>query len=377
MPDPLQRARLCLVGGLLLANHLAAAEPPDAGGSPEERPSMCVAPARRTRVRLLIVAEGGQAKRDVLLALLEAELRDTPIELGLETAPADTRAFIERARHEPGALLAAVLRTQRRERWELVVIDPARDRAIVRHLPGGLEQDAAALEAVASILVSAITALRDGLEVASRPVEEVVAPAAPPATPAGPATSPAAHDPIDVDRAVPPWTVRSTVAASAVTFVEQAPITLGLSASLGLTWRSTWSWRAVVGRHLPARIETDFGAFRAERTFIGVGTGPSLQLSSFELEPELRLLLELVQRTDAEPADGVAQRDDALLPRLGLLVGGRVRYRLAAPLAIEASLGGAYFPRRLRFVTGPETYELATPWPFAAAAEIGFEVRAP
>src|SRR5690606_3605712 len=147
----------------------------------------------------------------------------------------------------------------------------------------------------------------------------------------------------------PPWTVRSTVAASAVTFVEQAPITLGLSASLGLTWRSTWSWRAVVGRHLPARIETDVGAFRAARTFIGVGTGPSLQLSSFELEPELRLLLELVQRTDAEPADGVAQRDDALLPRLGLLVGGRVRYRLAAPLAIEASLGGAYFPRRLRF----------------------------
>jgi hypothetical protein len=334
--------------------------------------------ARRTRV--VVRVEGGlsKAQRDALATLLDVDFRRRDLTLSMETSGEDVRKWIDRARADDQTLLVAILDVSRPGSWRLFIVDAARGRAITRPLVGGVEANAAALEAVASIVSSAANALQDGLEVASKPIDEVVAraeskPSPPTATePVLPA--PASEPP---PPAPAKFVLRSVLAAAAASFTKAAPIAGGLSASIGVRYQSL-SVRLFGARYLPARIETAVGDFSVHRTDGGISFGPTFTWGRVEMEPEAGFVGELLRRTDAAAGLDASPGGDRTLHRIGAMADVRLRYSLGGPFAVEWMVGASYLAPQVRFLAaGAQISELAVPWPWTVGSQIGVEVRAP
>jgi hypothetical protein len=114
--------------------------------------------------RVVVGILGGldTSEQVALAALLGPELELSNLVLSLEVTTEPVSAFIARGRGSPRALLVAVVDARKREGIELYVVDPARGRAMLRRLPGGLEANRASLEAIASIVMAAAQALAEG-----------------------------------------------------------------------------------------------------------------------------------------------------------------------------------------------------------------------
>ena len=176
---PSRLARFLSLLSLLLSAAAHAQNPP---GSTESAPDAPSSPSGRTEVVVGITGPFDPDARATIVRLLRAELEPQGLVL-VETDPrGGARDWAHEVTKSERHLLGVLLDTRARSTWRLVVIDSARGRAISRELPRG-EDDPANVEAVVSIVLSATSALREGLEVASAPVESVVEPVAAPASP--------------------------------------------------------------------------------------------------------------------------------------------------------------------------------------------------
>jgi hypothetical protein len=329
------------------------------------------------RVEGTLNADSEQA----LLGLLASEHNGNDITLTLEHSERPLAPWLRGVLEERRALLVAILDVSAPDDWQLTVIDAARGRALVRHLPGGLASNAASLEAIATILSSAISALRDGLEVASQPVEQLLPLAAAPPQPAAPKVLPLAQPHPKASPAAPARSrlrVRGGVAACVTSVAESAPATGGVNVSLGLLASSGVGLRLSGAAYLPTRYRTELGAFDLTRTLLGVGVGFSLRVAPFSLEPELGISAELLRRSGASPAPGVFQREDNAYARLGPFAAARLRFPLFSALSLELAGNASYYPRRIRFAAqSAEVHELGGPSPLSFAAQLGVEIMAP
>ena len=195
-------------------------------------------PYARTSVVLGIVGLRADALRGSLVGLLRAELAEMSLSLVERPPSRQLSTWASHAVRSEDTLLAILLDARSDQGWRVVVIDAARERAIVRDLPGGIEQDAASIEAVVSIAVSAAGALREGLEVASSPLEAVVG-GSPAQTKSSRRTAGSASDveqkePSPGQR--PQSFLRASVGASTASFSPQAVMTHGLALALGVNW---------------------------------------------------------------------------------------------------------------------------------------------
>ncbi len=333
--------------------------------------------ARRARVVLRVDGALSKAQRDALATLLEVDFRRRNLTLSIETPSGDVREWVDRARTDEQTLLVAVLDASRPGNWQLSIVDASRGRAINRSLVGGVEANAAALEAVASIVSSAASALQDGLEVASKPIDEVVGTKQPNAPVNVPVPVPV---PVPDTSPLPPspkLTLQSSLALATASFSDGAPLTYGLSLSIGFNLSSV-SARLFGTGYLPARIDTALGDFNVHRTTAGISVGPTFAWGALELEPEGSVVAELLRRTDAAASVDASTSADRTLHRIGAMIDLRIRYRLGGPFAIEWMAGGAYFGQRVRFLAAnPQLSELAVPWPWVVSSQVGLEVRAP
>jgi hypothetical protein len=347
----------------LLCPRLARAEDPTHESS---------APVVRDQVVLRIVGELGPPERLGLTNLLTADFRRHHLRLVLEASDVEVRRWIEQRRSDPNLLLLAILEVQGSSSWQLSIVDAARGRAIARTLPGGVRADAAALEAVASIVSSAASALSDGLEVASLSIDEVVAAEATPPV----ATAPTSPRPAAVP-AEPPVGVESSLGAVISSFTAEVPAQLGFSAALGLRL-GRFGVRASGARYLPAQLDSSFGSFSIGRTAFALAAGRSLVWGRLELEAEAALAVELLRRSGAHTTSDEAASPDHSLFRVGPALDLRGRYRLGEHLALEGVLGGCYFPSRVRFLAeNPAATPLSQPWSGGVSGQLGIEVRAP
>jgi hypothetical protein len=334
--------------------------------TPEDRPSE--RPIRlRSEVVVGIVGPLDAEARATLARLLRAELEPHGLVLVERDPSGETRAWARDVANEERHLLAALLDTKGRSGWRLVVIDTARGRAISRELPGG-ERDAANIEAIVSIVVSATNALREGLEVASAPLETVVepnrAPPPPPPPPQAPKSEPSAGT-----------TLHGSLTATSASFSEAAEPTVGGALAVGV---SIASWVDVdLGgtRYLPVSVDSVFGSFTLERTALSLTAGPVFRSGSFAFVPALGITGEWIARRDTLAAPGVARGDEEpVIRRFGGALTIRGRYRLLSSgdeefVSVVGALGASYFGDRVRFLAGPDL--LAEARRSAFGAELG------
>ncbi|HVY25628.1 MAG TPA: hypothetical protein VHB79_03725 [Polyangiaceae bacterium] len=241
-------------------------------------------------------------------------------------------------------LLAIVLDTKG-SGWRLVVVDAARRRAIARELPGGSEHDAASSEAVASIVISAASALREGLEVASAPVAAVVGDA--PSRPAD-ETVVKTGEPLlnGAERSI---VVHGSLGWRIASLASAAPTTQGATMALGLAWRNRVEAHAFGSIFWPASIHSAYGGFRVNRALAGIASGPVFGAGGFSVSPEGGVLVERLRRSGTLPAQGVTANEAEPLYRFGGLVEVRLRRALVPLLSVELVAGGSYFGRSVQF----------------------------
>jgi hypothetical protein len=337
---------------------------------PETRP---LEGAERHRVLLGLAGELGASERDALSALLEPELERAGLKLAVEPVNQPISAFAERGRRDPSLLLLAVLDARRADHIELYIVDAERGRAVVRRLPGGLAANSAALEAVASILLSATDALSEGLEVASLPVESVM-----PATtsPEG-ARRPSPQSGESALGPAPHGPVRLSLGAgvAVATFGDSAPLSAGATAWLAATLPSKFTFRLSGAAFLPTDFETDVGDFSLRRFELGASANYWLGTGPLFVAPELGLIQEFFRRSATSPAAGVNASDAAWSYRTGALAGARARYCVARELCLVLSAASAFFPSRVRIVAAvPEALELAAPSRWVLLGRAGAEL---
>jgi hypothetical protein len=321
--------RLTFVVALFIAlsSHDALAQDPAEAN--DESPRAVPAPNLRNEVVVGVSGPLDTEARTTLVRLLRAELEGHGFVL-VETDPSvDARSWARDVTKGERRLLAALLETKGSAGWRLVVIDAARGRAISRELPQG-ERDAANVEAVVSIVVSATNALHEGLEVASAPLESVVDPEAAPLPVEPPKADPEPEAPPEPrGRTSGGTSLHASVTALGASFAERAEPTFGASLVLGASFASVVEADFGVARHLPVSVESDFGSFELDRTSLALSLGPALGGEAFVFVPSLGATVEWIGRGATQASEGVGMDDDeTTLSRFGGVLAMRGRLRL-------------------------------------------------
>jgi hypothetical protein len=370
------RARtLRAVACLVLSAQPSAAQPSADSGSVESPP------ARRVSVVLAVKGRLDGQVHASLQRLLSAELRAAGLVLRERASSEPLAAWVRLAESEEAPLLAVVLEVQH-DRLRIIVIDSARGRAIARELPGDVAENAAHVEAVVSIVVSAARALLEGLEVASTPVDAMLGepePAAKPETRANRVQPPVLPAP-DAARVSPPSPASATalhasVAGTLTTFSEVEGVTPGVAVAVGLSLPSRLELRVSAIRQRTATVNTEFGDFALERSAGSLGAGLIFRSGVITLLPEAAFVSEWLSRTDTTAAPETAANSSRTLVRFGAELGGRARYAFLPPLSAELGAGVAYYGRSVRFtVADGETTELVRVVPLTLGARLGLDV---
>jgi hypothetical protein len=224
------------------------------------------------------------------------------------------------------------------------------------------------VEAVASIVISAASALREGLEVASTPVAAVVGDGAPVDTRAAVPES----GPAGVARTT---VVHGAIGAAVSSFSSGAPTTEGGMLALGLTWRNRIEARVLGSLFWPVPIHSSFGEFRVNRAIVGATSGPVFSLRAFSFIPEVGVLVERLSRSSTVPAEGIFVGQAVPLYRLGGVLALRLRRALWRPLSLELTAGAALFGRSVQFsARNGSTAPLLEIGPVMGFAQLGIDI---
>jgi hypothetical protein len=323
--------------------------------------------SQRARVEVSILGGLSPADHATLLSLLESELASSGLELFAKdvAGPEPPRTTA----HDAGLLMRVGLDVRSGQEWTITIIDVARNTAIRRE-QAGPSSDAAALEATASILGAAASALREGFELAGT---MPVAPAAPTA-PAAPVISPVHEEAAPA----PTLVVASSLGGRVATFAREVPVQAGPAASFSLRFRNASTLRLRAAHYFADSFVSPFGSFQLDRTQLALDGGLVWTRSRVEAELSLGLATELIRRRGQKAAPGVAIGPDDDVPRVGGEILGQLRYRIFEFLAVEAGLGAAYFPKPLRFVAAvSDNRVLAEPFKLVGMGCLALELRAP
>jgi len=374
------KVRASLRAGVLvlsLAAESRATEPASPPGTEPAPEKATVDTASDERNVLVLRLEGplDPEREAALSALLGSQLSSTRTTLTVERSTLPFLAWTDKARRDPRALVLGIVDVRDPESWALYVVDAARGRAIVRRLPGA-GTNAAALEEVSAILSSAVAAMREGLEVASTPVEAVVADEPPRALPPPPPPEP---DPPSNEPKEPDRDERSDEPAlfSAAAFVRGATLTpdpvFGVEAELGIALPLALRLSLGGAYDFPAGVTTTLGAFDLQRSLAGIRLGPVFSLGRFGVEPRLGAGAEIVHRSNAVPAPGAVAQPDQTHARFAAFLGVHAKFAVVEDLlAVALGLEGSYAPQALRFTGGENLLEFPR-WSLAARAGVVFE----
>jgi hypothetical protein len=332
----------------------------------------------RVVVELAVTESLPTEQLTALRSLLESQLPRGGMKLRLEYGVTDVRRWL--SRESDDALLRVALDAAAVGGWRLLLVDASRGRAVARTLTGGVRRDRAAIEAVCDIVVSAALALREGLEVASRTVDEAMTDAAPSgAQPATPARAPAAlAQSAAIPRPSSALRVQAGAGPALATFARAAPTSLGAGAAISV-WREGAGLEVAAARYLSQTVTATAGTFAIDRTQVGISAAAATSWRRARVSGGLGLLFEILQRGDATPATGslTTTAPDALT-RLGPQATATLGLSVSRRVDVTWALGLGYFPRRVRYLsTAGDAAPLAEPWPLTGVGTLRVNVTLP
>jgi hypothetical protein len=353
------------------------ADPPAAGGTLES--------ARDSRTVLVLRIEGplDPERESALTGLLSSQLSPSHVTLTVERSSLPFLGWTAHARKDPRALVLAILDVRPSDGWAVYVVDAARGRAILRRLAGA-ETNAAALEEVSAILTSAVAAVREGLEVASKPVAAVVggdeptraAPSAPPSrSPPPPPPDDAASAPSPHDAAAPheqnSFFFAGVYGRSATLARSVVP---GLEGEVGLELPFALRLSLGAAYDFPATRTTELGSFELRRFVSALRVGRTIGLGPVLFEPRAGSGVEVVRRSDTTPVEGAVAGPDRTHARASAFLGALLRYPLVNDaLSFAVGIDGSYAPQPLHF-TESGGRRIASAGSFGLSARAGLEV---
>jgi hypothetical protein len=333
----------------------------------------------RVVVELTVTASLPDEQAVALSALIESQLPAHGLQLRLERGVTDVRRWL--ARESDDALLRVALDTAAVGGWRLLLVDVTRGRASARTLTGGVRRDRAAIEAVCDIVVSAAVALREGLEVASQTVDEVLTEAA---KAGAPPTTPIASAPVAVSRSEPLPSSRFGLRVEAgagpalATFARAAPASWGVGAAISV-WHEGVGLEVSAARYLSQTFTATDGSFAIDRTQVGLSAEASARWRRARFSGSLGLLLEILQRGDASPAAAnVATTAPDAAVRLGPEATATLGLSVSRRVAVAWTVGLGYFPRRIEYLsTAGSDAALTEPWPLTGISAVRVGVAFP
>ncbi len=365
---------------MLLVPIALALSAPGRAATPTDAPPVG-APAAEERTKLVLRVDGelGQEREAALTGLLGPELSSNGVTLAVERSSEPRLAWTAAARRDPKALVLAILDARDERSWALYIVDAARGRAILRRLPGGVEANAAVLEEVAAIVTSAVAAVREGLEVASTPVEAVVSdqpggraePAvAPPKAPLP--AAPRTETPVPNERTGPgnPRSVRPFAAVLARGATLAGKLVPGVAGEVGLGVDARLHLLVHGAMDRPLRVSTALGSFELGRSLVALQAGYAWPLGPVSLEPRVGSGVELVRRSGADAVSGIVAGPRETHARFATFAAVRARYVVTGPLALELGVDAAYAPRPIHFTSGETVLASAPPLSAGALAGI-------
>jgi hypothetical protein len=380
--------------GLLLVACVVAER---AAAEPSREPEQPSKPSQRQAVVIGIAGDVDAPARASLHRLLEAQLPALGFYLAT-SEPDDTLAgWVEDVTRRPHALLGVLLDARNPESWRLIVIDALRRRAVARDLPGGAG-NAANVEAAVSVVLSAASALRDGLEVASAPVDSVVPETspAPSSSDGGGDTSSAPpiadtrqRDAADVTGPsrgrADALVLRGALGMKVASFSADARPGFGAAAAVGLTLPASIDVRLDATHYFPVTYTSALGDFDVAHISASITAGPRLHWGNWALMVQAGFIAERLLRSNPRGGAAVSPTDDFSLTRFGAAAALRASYAVFDSLAVQAGAGGTYYGRPVFFVarsagslasaeSDADRFELARLWPAAIFAELAVEV---
>ncbi len=313
-----------------------------------------------------------------LLRLLEVELGASGLTLAHEFGAEQAARWFSRRDLADAVLLVALVGEG--EAWRVVMIEPSRRLGASRTLPGGAS-NAANLEAVASIVLTAATALADGHNVVTAPMDEVLAP--PEAKPSPPGPSPKAPARASVVR--PPQAVPATapqerrsswwtlgLGGGATTFEASVPVSLAATGHVGWVLRDRLAVDLGVSHQPASRFESGAGSFELSRWVYWLGAGPSWNGTDWAFVSQVSVAAESISRSQTQPSVDVSANSERALARFGGRFSTSARWSLLGSMGLRATLFGTWYPRAIRLTAAGGEEVVAEPWAAGFGAFVGF-----
>lgn len=365
--------RKAALGRALLAGTLLASVAVEARGEPSEPAAS--PPLERTVVLRLEPDEWDAARAEALVKLIRTELGELGLELRVEhTRRSESLWFGEWK--EQSALLLASVDVAEDTGFRVSLVDPERGRASVRELGPDAADNAAMLEAVASVLISAAAVLVQGEEAtADSPEPGAEARAIQPAPEPDEAPVDAPVDPPDPPALSRPWRLHAAVGLSTSSFEASELATFGPEFGFGLVHDAGFAVGLGARRHFAAHYQTEFGAFSITRSALALRAGPVVEHGSWLLLPELHTSLEWLQREQGQGAPEQVAAPGYDITRWAFGAGVGARFAVSDVVSLDAALDAAYFPRPVRLTANDGADALAAPWSLVVGAFVGVGVR--
>ncbi len=308
------------------------------------------AAAEPDRRVVLLLSSGDEARRDILVGAIRAQLGDLPVGVVVERAEGPTEKLRDRldlaagACRKHAAMGAFFLEAELADDLIVYLIEPEAKRALVRRIKKTQGAEQAGVEEMSLVVRSTVGALLEGREIGMEQGPEI-APKPPPAAVPPPVVAPPVARPREAPAPGPrdPFRARLDAHYSGESYAPEVGWQSGLGVELSVSPDGVSFFGLGYVASAPVEAERDAARVRVGRYPLRAFAGYEIPIDRLRFVGQLGVIGELDRRSTTKTAGGVAptESDDqlgwAVSPRVG------VRYDVGQRTSLGLGVGADVF----------------------------------